>query len=157
MIQVNILASKHTHLMCNICHYQAENCLKDFGNQVITGKKFPFLGSILLPYGIHETHCFLLVGRIGGQRLQQSFSPQKQLKCQESEVLAENLQDLLDSLPLSKIYLGFCAISRVRGEEGVLNLSLNSHSLSLLPYNCLQKSGPNVWVDGKCCFATEFL
>lgn len=70
MIQVNILAWKHTHLMCNICHYQAENCLKDFGNYVITGNTFPYLGSVLLPYGIHETHCFLLLGRIGGQGLQ---------------------------------------------------------------------------------------
>lgn len=32
MIQVNIPTSKHGRLMCNICHYQAENCLKDFGN-----------------------------------------------------------------------------------------------------------------------------
>lgn len=32
MIQVNILTSEHGRLMCNICHYQAENCLKDFGN-----------------------------------------------------------------------------------------------------------------------------
>lgn len=47
-----------------------------------------------------------------------------------------------------KYTLGFCTVSCIRGEERVLNLSLNSQPASLLPYKPLQKS-PNVWVDGK--------